>query len=440
MKSRFGRYRFGRTFATTAVLYWYGAIALLGLALFFIGFLISFQIVLKPLARGVVLAWGGLLSRLVPPESIDRANHWLGGVFLLIGVYLVFAGLKRFFRHIAETLNPKVKTGGVVDTYVRRQQLAQGPRIVALGGGTGLSTLLRGLKLHSSNITAIVTVTDDGGSSGRLVQEMGIIPPGDMRNCLVALADAEKHMTDLFQHRFKNASGSLSGHSIGNLLIAGLVEQCDGDFDRALQVASEVLAIRGRVIPSTMERVRLKAVMENDDIVTGETAIVDSALRIRRVFLDPANPAPHPEAIEAIRSAELICVGPGSVYTSVIPNLLVPGIADEINAAQCPKVYICNVMTQRGESDAFTAAEHVVALQANVDKKVFDYVMVNTAMPSEVAIGKYRELSQAFVDPDVDRIRQMGLRVITGNFMSEMDYVRHDPMQVAERLMDLLYR
>lgn len=379
------------------------------------------------------------MKLVVSPKDIDQANHLLGGALLLLGFYLLFVGVRGVFQTMVGTLNPGMKAG-MVNQYVRKQQLAQGPRIVALGGGTGLSTLLRGLKLHSSNITAIVTVTDDGGSSGRLVQEMGIIPPGDMRNCLVALADAEKLMTDLFQHRFKNASGSLSGHSMGNLLIAALVEQSGGDFEKALESASDVLNIRGRVIPSTMTPVRLRALMENGIELCGETQIVESELRVRRIFLDPENAVPYPEALQAIADADLICIGPGSVYTSVIPNLLVPGIADAIHQSQAVKAYICNVMTQPGESDAFTAGEHVVAIQANVEKRVFDHVLMNTGVPSEAAIEKYKESGQHLVDADADRIRAMGFRVTAGNYMNESDYVRHDPLRVAGRLMDLLNR
>jgi uncharacterized cofD-like protein len=303
-----------------------------------------------------------------------------------------------------------------------------------------LSTLLRGLKQHTSNITAIVTVTDDGGSSGRLVQELKIIPPGDIRNCLVALADAEKVMTDLFQHRFKSISGSLSGHSIGNLLITALIEQSGGDFQNAINMASKVLAIRGRVIPSTLTRVQLKALMDDGQELMGETTIVHSDRKILRVFLEPPNPVPHPEALEAIHAADLICIGPGSVYTSIIPNLLVPGIAQAVRDSTAVKAYICNVMTQHGETDAFTAAEHVMAIQANVEHRICDYVLVNTGIPSVSALEKYGESAQFLVEADIDRIRALGFKVITGNFMSESDYVWHDPLRVASRLMDLLHK
>lgn len=424
---------------STANLYGAVALAFFGFSVFLAGVAVSFRTALDPLMEWFAWTWNRAVSALVTPASLEATNHLVGGFMLLLGGYLSYRGIRKFFVRIAEVVNPESKQGAV-DAYVRKQMLSRGPRIVALGGGTGLSTLLRGLKQVSSNITAIVTVTDDGGSSGRLVQELGIIPPGDLRNCLVALADAEKRMTDLFQHRFQGASGSLSGHSVGNLFIAGLVEQSGGDFEKALQVASEVLAIRGRVVPSTLSHVHLKAVMEDGSEVRGETKIVECDKTIRKIMIEPADCEPHPEALRAIRDADLVCIGPGSVYTSVIPNLLVPGISQALRDSQALKVYICNVMTQHGESDAFTAAEHVVAITANVDHRVFDIVLVNTGMPSQAALDKYREFKQSWVEPDSDRISQMGFRVATGNLMSETDYVRHDPVHVTAKLMELLFK
>lgn len=413
------------------------AALLLGLVAFGIGIALSFRLLLLPAIESLAQWWTARLVHLIPTAEMDQTIHLAGGGFLLLGFYLTFVGVRGALRAFVETLNPGQK-GRMVNTYVRRQQLANGPRIVALGGGTGLSTLLRGLKQHSSNITAIVTVTDDGGSSGRLVKEMGIIPPGDIRNCLVALADAEKLMTDVFQHRFRTNRGPLAGHSLGNLLIAGLVEQADGDFDKALALASAVLNIRGRVLPSTLDHVRLCALMEDGTEITGETSIVQAGQRIRRLHLDPKSTTAYPEAIAAIQEADLICIGPGSVYTSVIPNLLVGGIADAIQASQAVKAYICNVMTQPGESDSFTAAEHLTAIQANVPGRIVDHVLVNTGVPSSFAVDRYASSDQFLVEADVDRVRAMGYRVVSGNFMHEQDYVRHDPFKVATRLLSLL--
>ncbi|MBS1704621.1 MAG: YvcK family protein [Armatimonadetes bacterium] len=432
------RYRLRRMMAPTAGLRSAAAVLLLGLLILVAGFAISFVDVFSPALKQMRIRWDGLMASVFGRTNADQASHILGLVFLLGGLYLVFVSARQLVRRMLATLNPTMKSRQMVNVFVRRQQLAAGPRVVALGGGTGLSTLLRGLKQHTSNITAIVTVTDDGGSSGRLSKELGVLPPGDIRNCLVALSDAEKLMTDLFQHRFKNARGSLAGHSLGNLLIAGLIEQYGGDFDKALTAASEVLNIRGRVIPSTLEKVRLRALMADGTEICGETDIAHAGMRIRRVFIDPEHCEPYHDALAAIKDADLIVIGPGSVYTSVIPNLLIPGIANALSEATAVKAYICNVMTQPGESDEFTAAEHVAAIQANVDLKVFDHVVCNTGAPSQVTLDKYREFDQYFVEPDVDRVRALGFRVVSGNFMNEADYVRHDPMKVAARLMEIV--
>jgi len=413
---------------------------LVGILLFLVGSALSFQVVIRPLLTGLNVLSRNLFAVVVPKDQLDLATHFLGGAFLVLGLFFLILGIRQFVLHLIRTLNPALGEAKVGEVYLRRQKLAQGPRIVALGGGTGLSTLLRGLKVHTSNITAIVTVTDDGGSSGRLSQDMGMIPPGDIRNCLVALADAEKAMTDLFQHRFKKEAGSLSGHSMGNLLIAALVDQSRGDFEKAVDMASNVLAIRGRVVPSTLERVGLRAILDTGEEICGETAIVKAGGKIRRIYLEPPDVSPQQAALDAIAQADLICIGPGSVYTSVIPTLLVPGITEALRTARAPRAYICNVMTQPGESDEFAASEHVTAVQVNVEKRVFDYVVVNTAMPSSELLERYLKEGQHFVEPDIDRIRATGFRVIQGDFMSESNVVRHDPMRLAARLIALLQR
>lgn len=432
------RYQIRKLLAPTAGLRWAALMAVGGLVAFFLGFSLSFKDVVTPMTVRLSNNWNTLVARISPNVDVDTVNHALGGVLLALGIYYFVSGIRLGAKRFFETMNPQAPTKKLVGSFVRRQQLTVGPKIVALGGGTGLSTLLRGLKHHSSNISAIVTVTDDGGSSGRLSAEFGIIPPGDIRNCLVALADAEKLMTDLFQHRFKRAKGSLGGHSIGNLLIAGLIEQNDGDMDAALTMASEVLNIRGRVMPSTLNHIQLKAITEDGEEVTGETKIVGTGKRIRRVYLDPPDCEPFADALEAIAEAELIVIGPGSVFTSVIPNLLVPKIAEAINQSKAVKAYVCNVMTQPGESDSFTAAEHVSAIQANVDLRTFDHVLVNTSSPSPSTLDRYRDSGQNLVDPDIDRVRALGFKVVAGNYMSESDYVRHDPLKVAARLVGLL--
>ena len=369
-------------------------------------------------------------------DQTDNVIHWIGAALFILGFLLLVISVRNVLNHIIETFSPNITTGHA-DVYRRKQLLSQGPRIVTIGGGTGLSTLLRGWKELSSNITAIVTVTDDGGSSGRLVHEKGMIPPGDIRNCLVALADAEQEMQYLFQYRFRDG-GSLSGHSMGNLIITALVEQAGGDFEKAINIASKVLAIRGQVMPSTLDHVGLHALLDDDIEISGETAIVDAGRKIRELRLAPKDVKAYQPALDAIADADLICIGPGSVYTSVIPNLLIPGMAQALKDSPAMKVYICNVMTQKGESDSFSASEHVGAILQQVKDKVFDYVLVNTGVPNDASLEKYRAVGQIYVDPDVDRIKAMGLRVIPGNFMSDMDYVRHDSGKVVAKLMTIL--
>ncbi|CAN5699484.1 YvcK family protein [soil metagenome] len=429
-------FRLRRLLAPTRVLRKAILLQVAGLAILVIGAALSYKNLLLPFFRWLFLVFRDATEQILPGQAAEEI-HWVGGLLLVVGVLLLWRGIRAFMSHIIETLNPALK-GGKVDVYMRRQALAQGPRVVAIGGGTGLSTLLRGLKNHTSNITAVVTVTDDGGSSGRLVREKGMIPPGDIRNCLVALADAERAMIDLFQHRFKDDSGTLSGHSIGNLLLAALVDQSKGDFEAAVQKASDVLAIRGQVVPSTFDHVALRAELEDGTVREGETDIVAAGSTIKRLSLSSANVRANRTALEAIREADLIVMGPGSVYTSIIPNLLIPGIADAIGASPAPKVYVCNVMTQRGESEGMTASEHAAAIQDQVGRRVFDHVLVNTAVPSEAAIEKYAGAGQRPVEADVDRLRAMNQRILPGDYMSETDLVRHDPMKVAARLMMLV--
>lgn len=432
-------YRLRRLLAPTAQLVRAGGIFALGALFLFVGIGLSFKALILPAVVWSAHTTRDGLAMVVDSNHIDVTMHWLGLAFMILGLFCVFRGVRATINHILDTLTPGLKEGKY-DVYRKRLQLAQGPRIVAIGGGTGLSTLLRGLKQHTSNITAIVCVSDDGGSSGKLIRDKAMIPPGDIRNCLVALADAEKSMTDLFQHRFKDDSGALSGHAMGNLLIAALVDQAHQDFEKAVEIASDVLAIRGRVVPVSLAHIQLHALLEGDIEITGETAIVAARRRIRQIVLEPADCKPTREALESIRQADLICIGPGSVYTSIIPNLLVPGVAEALRESNAIKVYICNVMTQPGESEGYSASEHVTAILENVKGKIFDAVMVNNGLPSSSALDKYRGSDQHMVEADIDRIKALGIRVIQGNFMSETDVVRHDPMKVATRLMSLLGR
>jgi uncharacterized cofD-like protein len=313
----------------------------------------------------------------------------------------------------------------------------QQPKIVIIGGGTGLSVLLRGLKLLPVDITAIVTVADDGGSSGRLRDEMDIPPPGDIRNVLAALSDVEPLVEDLFQHRFQNGNG-LSGHSLGNLLLAAMTT-ITGDFVHAIGEMSKVLNVRGKVLPAANKSVILHAEMEDGSIVSGESKIPYSGKRIKKVFLSPADIEPLQETISVIQNADLIIIGPGSLYTSILPNLLVPKIGDEVIKAKAKKVYICNVMTQAGETLDFTASDHVQALYDHMNCRFIDTILVNDEeIPESIKVTYARELAQP-VYYDLQRLHSLGLEIIHDKIIRYDDNViRHDTKKVASLLYKLI--
>lgn len=308
-------------------------------------------------------------------------------------------------------------------------------RVVAFGGGTGLSMLLRGLKEYTSRITAVVAVTDDGGSSGRLRQEMGVLPPGDIRDCLVALADAEPLMKQLFDYRF-DGEGPLAGHSFGNLFIAAMSE-ITGDFELAIKESSKVLVVRGHVLPSTLDNCALGAVLEDGTVAMGETSISSSSLAIRKVFLEPAACTPLSETLHAIEEADVIVLGPGSLYTSVMPNLLVEGIAESIALSDAVKIYVCNVMTQPGETDGYTAQQHLGAIYDHAGTDVVDVVIVNNSPISEEVLEKYCREGSTPVSWDRQALEHMGVRVVDAPVISGANLARHDPVALSEEIMAL---
>lgn len=322
-----------------------------------------------------------------------------------------------------------------------RQSVApeHGPRIAAIGGGTGLSTLLRGLKRYTKNITAIVTVADDGGGSGRLRQDLGMLPPGDIRNCLEALANAEPLMAQLMHYRFPE--GELAGQSFGNLFLAAL-NGIMPSFDRAVKSLSQVLAITGRVLPVTNENIQLEAEFENGARVVGESRIFqckqEQDCRIRRVNLLPSRPKALPEAVEAIREAEMVVLAPGSLYTSIIPNLLVDGIVEAIRESRALKIYVCNVMTQEGETEGYTASDHIRALFNHSCPGLFDLCLVNDApIPPSVMRGYTREGAEPILC-DRDACEALGVEVITRPVSTvENGLVRHNPGHLAWELVRL---
>lgn len=313
-----------------------------------------------------------------------------------------------------------------------------GPRIVALGGGTGLSTLLRGLKELTDSITAIVAVMDDGGSSGRLREEMGVLPPGDIRDCLVALADAEPLMKRLFEYRFDHGT-CLGGHSFGNLFIAAM-SAITGDFELAVKESSRVLLVRGRVLPSTLDSCQLWAKLVDGTEVFGESLISKSKARIDHVYLDRDTCHPLPEALDAIAEADVIVIGPGSLYTSVIPNLLVQGVADSIRRARATRVYVCNVMTQPGETDGYSARDHVEAIISHAGDGLIDWVLVNSAPISLEMQDKYSRENAWPVRWDADSLKELGLGVVEAPMASETELVRHNPQALAREIIKLAER
>jgi len=312
----------------------------------------------------------------------------------------------------------------------------QTPKIVVIGGGTGLSVMLRGLKEKPVNITAIVTVADDGGSSGILRSEMQMPPPGDIRNVLTSLADVEPLLSQILQYRFQAGTG-LAGHSLGNLILAALTD-ITGDFVKGVQEMNRVFAVRGRVLPAANEAIILKAEMADGSVVIGESKIPQALGRIKRLTIEPADVTPLADALQAIREADAILCGPGSLYTSVLPNLLVPQIAQEIVNSDAVKMFICNVMTQPGETDNYSVSDHLDAIHAHLGHHLFDYVLVNNGeIPPQVQ-AKYAEQGSKAVHLDLEEVTKRGYRVIADKLVLFRTYLRHDAEKLSEHIYQLV--
>jgi len=349
----------------------------------------------------------------------------VGGCSVLgiLAAYLGLRGVIRFARAAPDVT--RIRADAV---------LARGPLVVAIGGGTGLAALLGGLKRSTSNITAVVTVADDGGSSGRLRRDMGVLPPGDIRNCLVALADDESLLGRLFQYRFRD--GDLQGHCFGNLYLAALAE-VTGDFERAVQESTSVLKVHGRVLPVTLEDVQLHGELEGGERVEGQSSIPAQRRRPLHVWLSPAAPPPLPQAIEAIARADLVVLGPGSLFTSVIPNLLIPGVCDALRATRARVVYVCNVMTQPGETDGMSAADHVQALIRHGAGGLIDTVLVNDTPISGDLAEAYARQGACPVEVDDRRLQQLGVHVVHAPLAAGSNVFRHDPAQLSRAVLRL---
>lgn len=359
---------------------------------------------------------------------------WLRALLVgAAGVSMVGLALVRINQSILAPLD--MQGGDLIEAMVQRSRGQRGPKIVAIGGGTGLPTLLRSLKQLTPNLTAIVTVADDGGSSGKLRRELGVLPPGDFRNNLAALARDEGLMAQLFQYRF--GEGGLEGHSFGNLFITAL-SSVTGSFEQALIESSRVLAIRGQVLPSTLSDVTLIADLHEEHSsgtrrVAGESVIPKTAGTIERVFLDPENPPAYPEAVRAILSADLVVLGPGSLYTSLLPNLLVQGIVNALRATKALKVYVCNVATQRGETDGYTVGHHIRAIERHVGGQIFDRVLVNDHFPPLADDANY-----SHVRLDEEEERSLGVQISKANLVDAQRPWRHSSERLAKAIEALL--
>ena len=354
-----------------------------------------------------------------------------GTLFITVGIIVSAIAVLQLNRSL---LAPFIagRSDNIVDIMHQYRSRGRGPKIVAIGGGTGLSTLLRGLKEYTTNLTAIVAVADDGGSSGRLRRELGILPPGDFRQCIAALADVEPLMSRLLQYRFEEGDG-LEGHSFGNLYLVAMT-RITGNFERALRESSRVLAVRGQILPSTLENIVLSAEFEDGDIAVGESAIRNAGKTIKRLFLQPSHPAAYPEAIRAIIEADLLVIGPGSLFTSVMPNLLVEDIARAIRASQAVKVYVCNVATEPGETDQYLVRDHIEALERHVGPGLFQYVLVNSNLDVPMP-ERYRGRLVRYAESEPDG----AYHVVCADVIDTHEPVRHQPKKLAQSVLRIYY-
>jgi len=400
---------------------WFGLI-ILGAIVSFLGLCVLFN--MKPIYFAI-----GILKYF----AISVNQDIIGIILLVAGAYFFIKGWKNTNYSILD-LNEDRDRHAILESLYKRRKLNAGPKIVAIGGGTGLSTMLKGIKKITNNITAVVTVGDDGGSSGRLRQEMGILPPGDIRNCIAALADDEDLVTKLFQYRFKVGEG-LEGHSFGNLFLTALCS-ITGNMVRAVQESSKVLNIRGRVLPSTLDDMKLSAEMDDGSIVDGESNIPETGKKIKRLFTTPSDCKALPEVLKAIKQADLIILGPGSLYTSVIPNLLIKEISQAISKSNAKKIYVCNIMTQPGETTGYSASDHIQAILDHAKyPNIIDAVLVNNSLPDDLS-PEYEKSNSFPVNVDTQKIKAQNINVVSTRLYEENDnqFVRHCPPRLARAI------
>lgn len=359
----------------------------------------------------------------------------MGAVIMLIGLFLMGLATRRLVGTMVGIVLPG-ESGNLSELIFSKMKLAKGPKIVVIGGGTGLSVMLRGLKEKTYNLTAVVTVADDGGSTGRIRQDLDIIAPGDLRNCLVALADKEGLMEKLFAHRF-GGSGGLTGHSFGNLFIAALIEVL-GDVEESMDAASKVLRVRGKVIPSSAEKIRLNAEMIDGRVIEGESQIPHAHGRIKRVFTTPAKPKAVQSALDAIMDADAIVLGPGSLYTSIMPNLCIPDIVAALKKSPAKKIYICNVMTQPGETDDYTVSDHVKAIDRQAGCHLIDFVIANNGKVDPQVLQRYVAHGSHQVMIDKTEVHRTGALLILSDLVNKENSAIHDTKKLANVLFDLV--
>lgn len=391
--------------------------------------------------RWVGLSAFGVVLLILGAANLRGEEFWLiqflDALIVVSGIIILILGIKRMMRSFITVFAPSSRGTELIDILYQKKQLSRGPRIVAVGGGTGLSVLLSGLKNYSSNISAVVTVADNGGSSGRLRQQFDVLPPGDIRNCLVALADAPALMRDLFQFRF-DGNSEFSGHSFGNLFLT-VMTRLTGDFEKAIKETSKVLALRGQVIPSTLEDVTLVAHFNDGTTVAGEDQIPRIRKAIDRVNLTPGQPPATQDALKAIREAQIIILGPGSLYTSIIPNLLIKEIGRAIAESEALKVYVCNMMTQPGETDGYSVSDHIKALVKHSHAHILDYCLVNNGQVPQEILQRYSQDKSLLVINDRKKAEGLGYRVVDEDFSMIVDgVIRHDPEKLAKIILSFI--
>ncbi|MEI3336247.1 MAG: gluconeogenesis factor YvcK family protein [Clostridium sp.] len=393
---------------------------------------------------GVLLIVFGIIE-LINRREYTVAFKMFYITLIFTGVFVIYLSTVEIMKSVIYLVNKgeikvALNNSRIESLIGEKRLLIKGPKIVVIGGGTGLSTMLRGLKYYTSNITAIVTVGDDGGGSGKLREDLGMLPPGDIRNCILALADTEPIMKELLQYRFTD--GNLKNQSFGNLFLAAM-DGISDNFEDAVQKMSSVLAVTGKVIPVTLDDMQLKAILKNGNIVKGESQIPKEAIKqkspIERLMLEPEDAVPLKEALDAIKEADAIVMGPGSLYTSVIPNLLVNKISSAVRKSKAYKVYISNIMTQPGETDGFTASDHLKTIQKYGGKDIVECVIANCGAISDELKEKYDKEGAKLVELDEENIKNQGVDLIVGNLIKmESGFIKHDADYLAQILVETI--